>query len=207
MMGGFMTNNGDVDLKRVQVLVTELGKMEDTIFSERKQTEERRSQGAKRRRLENDRRARETKMFNPNGPNFGDMTAAPVHNPSAGMSNADIVANRAEIRLANINAAAALKAELSGNPIPEPAAATEEMQSKGTKRKIEEDEEGEEQQEDEEDYQDEDNDDDDETMESETPLSEADAEAQGIAILKRVQVEKKEKEDAARQREPDDEVR
>jgi 5'-3' exoribonuclease 2 len=37
MMGGYMTNNGNVDLKRVQVLVTELGKAEDNIFQERKQ--------------------------------------------------------------------------------------------------------------------------------------------------------------------------
>ncbi|KAL7320183.1 5'-3' exoribonuclease 2 [Mucor circinelloides] len=207
MMGGFMTNNGEVDLKRVQVLVTELGKMEDTIFSERKQTEERRAQGAKRRRLENDRRARETKMFNPNGPNFGDMTAAPVNNPSAGMSNVDIVANRAQIRMANINAAAALKAELSGNPAPEPAA-TEEMQSKGTKRKLEDDDEQEQEEEEDEEYQDYENDvEDDEIMDSENPFSQAEAEAQGRAILKRVQDEKKEKEDAARQREPEDEVR
>lgn len=38
MIGGYMTHNGDVDLKRVQVLVTELGKMEDEIFSERKKS-------------------------------------------------------------------------------------------------------------------------------------------------------------------------
>lgn len=207
MMGGFMTHNGDVDLKRVQVLVTELGKMEDTIFSERKQTEERRSRGAKRRRLENDRRARETKTFDPNGPNFGDMTAAPVYNPNAAMSNVDIVANRAEIRIANINAAAALKAELSGNPIPEPA--TEEIQEKGTKRKLEdEDEEEEEEKEKEdEDNKDENNTETDESMETDTPLSEVDYAEKGKAILKRVQDEKKEKEEAARQREPDDEVR
>jgi 5'-3' exoribonuclease 2 len=187
MMGGFMTHNGDVDLKRVQVLVIELGKMEDTIFTERKQSEERRSRGAKRRRLENDRRARETKMFDPRGPNFGEMTAAPVYDPNAGMSNADVVANRAEIRLANIKAAAALKAELSGNP---PPVATE--QEHGIKRKLEEVEDNEE------------DDDDDIEDDSESP---SDAEARAKAILKRVQDEKKEKEEAARQREPEDEVR
>lgn len=36
MMGGYMTKDGDVDLKRVQVLVSELGHMEDTIFRDRK---------------------------------------------------------------------------------------------------------------------------------------------------------------------------
>lgn len=38
MIGGYMTHNGEVDLKRVQVLVTELGKMEDEIFTERKRS-------------------------------------------------------------------------------------------------------------------------------------------------------------------------
>lgn len=189
MMGGFMTHNGEVDLKRVQVLVTELGKMEDTIFSERKQTEERRARGAKRRRLENDRRARETKTFDPRGPTFADVTAAPVYDPNAGMSNVDVVANRAEIRLANINAAAALKAEMTG--IPPPVVAGTE-QPHGVKRSLEEVEAEEEEEED--------NIEDD----SEGP---SDPEAQGKAILKRIQDEKKEKEEAARQREPEDEVR
>jgi 5'-3' exoribonuclease 2 len=38
MIGGYMTHNGEVDLKRVQVLVTELGKNEDEIFAERKRS-------------------------------------------------------------------------------------------------------------------------------------------------------------------------
>lgn len=218
MIGGYMTHNGEVDLKRVQVLVTELGKREDEIFTERKRSkfcytlyvcdsnhnniiaEERRAQGAKRRRLENDRRARETKMFDPNGPNFGDMTAAPVNNPNAVMSNRDVVANRAELRMANINAAAALKAELSGLPPPPPvAAATGE---KGTKRKADEiEEEDEEEEEEEVEY------DEEEEEGSDEPMSESDAEAAGKAILKRVDDEKKAKEEAQRQREPDDEVR
>ncbi|RCH88504.1 5'-3' exoribonuclease 2, partial [Rhizopus stolonifer] len=198
MMGGYMTHNGDVDLKRVQMLVTELGKMEDNIFAERKQTEERRAKGAKRRRLENDRRAQETKMFNPNGPNFGDMTAAPVNNPNAGMSNADVVANRAQIRLANINAAAALRAELSGNPPPVDASEKQTTKRKRDEAELDEEEE-------------EEDDDDDDDMEDESEsdafTSASDAEAAGKAILKRVADEKKEKEEAARQREPDDEVR
>lgn len=141
--------------------------------------------------MENDRRARETKTFDPRGPNFGDMTAAPVNDPNAVMSNRDIVANRAEIRLANINAAAALKAELSG--VPPPAPVTEQVA--GVKRKADE-------------IEDEDEiedavfdiiDEDDEPVET--------AEATAKAILKRVEDEKKAKDEVARQREPDDEVR
>lgn len=37
-MGGYMTKDGDVDLKRVQVLVSELGNMEDAIFRERRES-------------------------------------------------------------------------------------------------------------------------------------------------------------------------
>lgn len=199
MIGGYMTHNGEVDLKRVQVLVTELGKMEDEIFSERKKTEERRSQGAKRRRLENDRRARETKMFNPNGPNFAEMTAAPVHDPNSGMSNKDIVANRAELRLANINAAAALKAEFSGAP--PPVVSTDEVI--GKKRKIDEVEVEEEEEEDEEEIEDAPFG----IIEKDAEMDAAEAESTAKAILKRVEDEKKAKDDAARQREPDDEVR
>lgn len=141
--------------------------------------------------MENDRRARETKTFDPRGPNFGDMTAAPVNDPNAVMSNRDIVANRAEIRLANINAAAALKAELSG--VPPPAPVTEQVA--GVKRKADEIE-------DEEEIEDDvfgSIEEDDEPVET--------AEATAKAILKRVEDEKKAKDEVARQREPDDEVR
>ncbi|KAI9252786.1 XRN 5'-3' exonuclease N-terminus-domain-containing protein [Helicostylum pulchrum] len=205
MIGGYMTHNGEVDLKRVQVLVTELGKMEDEIFSERKKTEERRSQGAKRRRLENDRRARETKTFDPNGPNFGEMTAAPVNNPNAVMSNRDIVANRAELRMANLSAAAALKAELSG--IPPPAAPTSE-ETAGVKRKADELEE--EKEEVEEEVLEEDDEPEDAMygiIEKDTEKDIAQAESDAKAILKRADDEKKAKDEAARQREPEDEVR
>lgn len=147
--------------------------------------------------MENDRRARETKMFDPNGPNFGDMTAAPVSNPNAVMSNRDVVANRAELRMANISAAAALRAELSGEK-PPVVAATSEQEVKGTKRKADELEEEEEEEEE--------NDDEDQTDNMED-TSESDADAAGKAILKRVADEKKAKDEAARQREPEDEVR
>lgn len=140
-------------------------------------------------------------MFDPNGPNFGDMTAAPVNNPNAVMSNRDVVANRAELRMANINAAAALKAELSG--LPPPVASTEG--EKGTKRKADEIEEEEE-----------DSSNKEESAAGDEPMQDADKESTPVsedpetvakAILKKAEEEKKAKEEAARQREPDDEVR
>lgn len=209
MMGGYMTKDGDVDLKRVQVLVSELGHMEDTIFRDRKagkqevnalqriytkldlQTgEERRAQGAKRRKLENERRANEAKSREDNS--FAVMTAAPVNNPNAAMTNREVVANRAELRLANLSAAAALKAQMNESSEQAPP-----MVQKGTKRTAEEA------------GVDDDNDgenDEDSSITEDEPDTFDPVEA-GKAILKRVADEKKQKDDAAREREPDDEVR
>ncbi|KAI8985950.1 XRN 5'-3' exonuclease N-terminus-domain-containing protein [Pilobolus umbonatus] len=195
LMGGYMTHNGDVDLKRVQVLVAELGKIEDNIFMERRQSEERRARGAKRRKLENERKDMETKMYNAEVPNFGEMTAAPVNDPNAVMSNSEIVANRAQLRMANISAAAALKAQLTGASVA--PTEMEEDTVKGTKRKADELEidEGTAEEATEADSANEDS------------ASESTAYEVGQAILKRVAEEKKQKEDLARAREPDDEVR
>mgnify|MGYP006989422147 CR=1 FL=1 len=37
--GGFVTDSGDVNLNRVQLILNELGKVEDEIFKHRQQTE------------------------------------------------------------------------------------------------------------------------------------------------------------------------
>lgn len=120
------------------------------------------------------------------------MTAAPVNNPNAAMTNREVVANRAELRLANLSAAAALKAQMNESSEQEPP-----MVQKGTKRTAEEagvddtnDEENEE----------------DASITEDEPDTFDPVEA-GKAILKRVADEKKQKDDAAREREPDDEVR
>lgn len=57
LMGGYMTHNGDVNLKRAQFLMTELGKKEDGIFQERREKEERRAKNNKRRKVEDEARA------------------------------------------------------------------------------------------------------------------------------------------------------
>ncbi|KAG0223511.1 5'-3' exoribonuclease 2 [Actinomortierella wolfii] len=58
LMGGFLTENGDVNLKRAQLMLTELGKKEDSIFQERREKEERRKRNQnKRRKIEDEDRS------------------------------------------------------------------------------------------------------------------------------------------------------
>ena len=148
--------------------------------------------------MENDRRKIEREQYE-KGPTFGDNTAVPVHAPNEGMSNHDVVANRASLRMANLSAAAALKAEIMGNASTEPDSqmegADQSEEKRGIKRKADEVEE------------DDSNPEEDEVEAYETPTDEPDNEAAGREILARAAAEKKAKEDAAQAREPDDEVR
>ncbi|KAF9971330.1 5'-3' exoribonuclease 2 [Actinomortierella ambigua] len=58
LMGGFLTDNGDVNLKRAQLMLAELGKKEDSIFQERREKEERRKRNQnKRRKFEDEDRS------------------------------------------------------------------------------------------------------------------------------------------------------
>ncbi|KAI8367638.1 XRN 5'-3' exonuclease N-terminus-domain-containing protein [Radiomyces spectabilis] len=208
MMGGYMTHNGEVDLQRVQILVTELGKMENQIFQDRRDKEERRSRNQKRRKLETERRKAQFEQGVPAGaPSFAEMTAAPVNDPSAGMTNSEIVANRASLRMANEQAASALKAQLLGATSSEPTSSEAPEQvdtsmsdatvTSGHKRKADEAEIDDEDT----DQVNEDDDDAPDTAEG------TDLEAAGKAILDRVAADKKAHDDAAREREPDDAVR
>ncbi|KAL9599204.1 MAG: hypothetical protein Q9219_003985 [cf. Caloplaca sp. 3 TL-2023] len=56
LMGGYVTKDGHVDLKRAQFILDGLAKQEDTIFRRRRQTEERRNANAKRRKIEEQNR-------------------------------------------------------------------------------------------------------------------------------------------------------
>ncbi|KAI9496125.1 XRN 5'-3' exonuclease N-terminus-domain-containing protein [Zychaea mexicana] len=203
MMGGYMTNNGDVDLKRVQVLVSELGKSEDEIFNERRAKEERRTRNAKRRKLEREMNQQGGQRNVPTGMDFGAMTAMPVNQYNSGVSNSAVVSNRSALRTQNQSAAAALRAELLGQPqehteLPREssdgstALVPEDSGEKGTKRKASEME-----------QDDEDEDEDDAPSQTE----ETDLEARGKAILDKQAADKKAADQAARDREPDDAVR
>lgn len=50
--GGYLTDSGDVALERVEMIMTDLGYMEDQIFKERQKSELRYKENAKRRKLQ-----------------------------------------------------------------------------------------------------------------------------------------------------------
>lgn len=143
-MGGFLTNCGELDLKRTEIILEGLAAREDEIFRRRREAEERQDQTAKRRKIGNDTaQSDHTSIppphhqpppgFNQQGPptlNLPLKPAGPYERlnetststiPGLGvssvplMSNADVVKNRFAIRTANMDAAAFLKAELSGS--------------------------------------------------------------------------------------------
>lgn len=156
---------------------------------------------------------------------FADFAAAPVNNPNAVISNVDVVRNRAALRMAgaaaNQSAAASLKAQLMNNENNQSAAAALKAQllnndsdqnttsatndtpaddtmmgeERGTKRKADNDLEA--------------GDEEDEQVDDDMPdtAEGTDLVAQGKAILEKVAADKKAKDDAAMEREPDDAVR
>ncbi|KAF7729242.1 5'-3' exoribonuclease 2 [Apophysomyces ossiformis] len=226
MMGGYMTHNGNVDMKRVEILVTELGKMENNIFKERREKEERRTRNAKRRKLEEQRRKEQAE--NVNGVDFAEMTATAVTNYAGGMSNSEIVANRATLRTANMSAAAALKQQLASPTQPltlenMSAAASLKAELMGTSQELtlenmkapettnvleyhmETETRGKKRTIEEMGEEDETVDNDDE--DAPATAEDMDLEAAGKAILARVAADKKAAEEAAKEREPDDAVR
>ena len=61
-MGGYVTRDGHVDLKRVQHILDGLAKQEDAIFRRRRQTEERKEANAKRRKQEEQNRNKDRQL-------------------------------------------------------------------------------------------------------------------------------------------------
>ncbi|CDO73982.1 hypothetical protein BN946_scf185043.g31 [Trametes cinnabarina] len=146
-MGGYITNHGQLELSRAQIILEGLARREDEIFRRRREAEERQDHAAKRRKLEKDIRdgnAAPSSALNltaapaapaslPSRPDFaakadsiglgGPQNAESAsHAPTAARalagSNRDIVANRHAIRLANMSAAEVLKAEMGVPLIP-----------------------------------------------------------------------------------------
>lgn len=56
VMGGYLTKDGHIDLERCQVILNGLAKQEDAIFKRRKETDDRREAGNKRREREQEAR-------------------------------------------------------------------------------------------------------------------------------------------------------
>lgn len=81
-MGGYLTNHGQLELSRVQIILEGLAQREDDIFKRRREAEERQDQNAKRRKIEKERAA------NGGGPsaalNLGGAPTAPSSAPVNG---------------------------------------------------------------------------------------------------------------------------
>ncbi|KAK7470943.1 5'-3' exoribonuclease 2 [Stygiomarasmius scandens] len=142
-MGGYLTNHGQLELSRAQIILEGLAKREDEIFRRRREGEERQEANAKRRKLEkeaaqndfssgpssalglggrppiperptNDFAAKADSIGLGAKPTTESMQNAPAATQALAGSNHDVVANRRAIRMANMSAAEVLKAELSG---------------------------------------------------------------------------------------------
>ncbi|KAH9927111.1 exoribonuclease 2, partial [Epithele typhae] len=142
-MGGYITNHGQLEMSRAQIILEALASREDDIFRKRREGEERQDQNAKRRKIEKDMASKKSTgpsaSLNltaaptapsglPSRPDFaakadsiglgGPKTAeatsyASIAAQAMGGSNRDVVANRAAIRLANLSAAETLKAQMA----------------------------------------------------------------------------------------------
>ena len=140
LMGGYVTKDGHVDLKRAQYILDGLAKQEDAIFKRRKQTEDRREASAKRRKLEQESRNNSRRSNRPdkgrNSPDYSTPSHMrvdsvkepaiasqdlPVFEPGKGPSSEqkaltyEMVVNRGaayKANQANKSAAAVLKSQL-----------------------------------------------------------------------------------------------
>ncbi|KAI1816646.1 exoribonuclease Dhp1 [Poronia punctata] len=140
-MGGYMTKDGNVELARAQYILDGLGKQEDAIFRRRKEVEDRREAGFKRRKLQEQQRNGQNNHSGAKGADSGLPGGLPQS------LTHDMIVNRsapvADANTANKSAAAVLKSQIQGlmsTPI-KPQAETTAVQtppSAGTKRKASE---------------------------------------------------------------------
>lgn len=80
LMGGYLTKDGHVDLRRAQFILDGLAKQEDAIFRRRRQAEERREANAKRRKLEEENREH-NRNSTPGGYNANGRRKSPDYSP------------------------------------------------------------------------------------------------------------------------------
>ncbi|KAL4879351.1 XRN 5'-3' exonuclease N-terminus-domain-containing protein [Aspergillus karnatakaensis] len=145
VMGGYLTQDGRVDLKRAQLILQGLAKQEDAIFRRRRQAEERKAANDKRRKQEekarNEERARKRRRSSPNYESAEPTANAKSRGPAAGVPappglelitpargnlarqdrelTHSMVVNRGAVyraNEANKSAAAILKSKLMGGP-------------------------------------------------------------------------------------------
>lgn len=112
-MGGFVTKDGHIDLERAQLILNGLAKQEDAIFRRRKETEDRREAGFKRRKLQEEQRnGRNNSHRNKQGDNA--QNGLPAGLPENLTHNMIVNRGPNSANDANKSAAAILKSRLQG---------------------------------------------------------------------------------------------
>ncbi|KAI9677301.1 MAG: 5'-3' exoribonuclease 2 [Trizodia sp. TS-e1964] len=106
IMGGYLTSDGHVNLERAQLILDGLAKQEDAIFQRRKEVDERKEAGKKRRKLNDQNRSNNhsphaTKGTQGNGNSFAASPEIPLFAPGNITKEAiklthDLVLNRGE---------------------------------------------------------------------------------------------------------------
>ncbi|OLL22700.1 5'-3' exoribonuclease 2 [Neolecta irregularis DAH-3] len=155
-LDGYLTTDGTVNLDKAQIILDAVAVKEARIFENRRRQEARRDENQKRRKLEveeSQRKIEEMMMNQPNSMPAGQatVTRGAFKNPTMqppdlslltplgtgridhAQSNSDIVANRKNMRMANLankSAAASLKAQLLGNVATESDGASETTEDK-----------------------------------------------------------------------------
>ncbi|OTB04605.1 hypothetical protein M426DRAFT_38552, partial [Hypoxylon sp. CI-4A] len=112
-MGGFVTKDGHVNLERAQYILNGLAKQEDAIFKRRRETEQRREAGFKRRKLQEQQRNNRYNGQNGQGANGAAENGLPSGLPPA--LTHDMIVNRGAAQntnTANKSAAAVLKNQI-----------------------------------------------------------------------------------------------
>ncbi|KAJ1558490.1 5'-3' exoribonuclease 2, partial [Nowakowskiella sp. JEL0078] len=72
--GGYVTENGDIDLTKAQILLEGIGKIEDNIFVKRRDDEKKRNENSKRRKQEQ-QKALENQRLRPTAAHMAEMLA------------------------------------------------------------------------------------------------------------------------------------
>lgn len=88
VMGGYLTQDGHVDLKRAQLILQGLAKQEDAIFRRRRQAEERKLANEKRRKQEDQARREEQAKRQRRGSPSYDTHESPTPNRARGSADA-----------------------------------------------------------------------------------------------------------------------
>lgn len=149
-MTGYVTNNGRVELSNAQFILDGLAQAEDDIFRKRKETEERQEANKRRNASSHHREMQygetnyvEVKKAAPASkvlPPQPQGTSKPVPGARHGkgpvmldQDSMDVVKHRAQIRMANINAAEEMRAELQGKKTSKRSSEESESARKRTK--------------------------------------------------------------------------